>query len=218
MRKDEPTADATGSSEPIIFKEILCNEHLIFDILARSKFFYEKNWNVYIELLPEQEIIKLNSKSKDSLERLSCSISCMIKSLIKINIEYNEEDFQIVSKTIAQFKEKYKEKKKIRVVYRQFSDEKLFKIGLTTYNERDYKELELLKKEINDWNFNVVGNNPACLLIFNYRPQLEGLIKMHLSTIFNVNESLLKFFTIEEVLVLEYDPNISKCKFFEKLT
>ena len=84
--------DITQTSK-FIFKEIDCNQPLIFKILERSKDFYEKQWKVDLDLNSDKELIRIGSLYKDPLVRLDSSINVMIKKLIKINIRYKENEF-----------------------------------------------------------------------------------------------------------------------------
>ena len=197
-------------SETILTKEIECTEALIFGILNRSKAFYEKDWNVIVDILEDKETIKLSSRVFRSVERLNESIHTIIKNLVKITIEYKDTEYENVTRILNAFKNKYKKNLKIRIIYLHLENEKMYQIGLTTYSDSEINTIELLKNEIIGWNFNIVVPIAPVLLVFNYKSNLEGLIKTHLSNIFNVSEEQLRFYTLEEVLILEYDPKISK--------
>jgi hypothetical protein len=195
---------------PEIFREIECYEPLIFNILERSKDFYEKDWKVKLELFLDKQLIRISSQCHGSLERLNSSINTMIKKLIKIQIEYKENEYNIVTKKLKEFKDKHKNQKHIRIVYIHLVEEKTFNLGVTSYSNRGNGELELLKKEIIDGNLNVVGNELEFLIIFNYKSNLDSLVKTHLSNILDLDESQVNSFIIEEALMIEYNPEKSK--------
>ena len=188
------------------FKEIECNEPLIFNILERSKDFYAKDWNVNLELNLDKGFIKLSSVSNGHLERLYSSINIMIRKLIKINIQYKENEFAYLTSNVTKFKEKYKKRSKLRIVYRHSAHEKLYTIGLTAFSDSENNELELLQKEIIDWNFDIVGPAVEFLIIFNYKSNLDSLVKMHLSKVLDLDDSQKNLFIIEDALILEYSP------------
>ncbi len=159
-------------------KEIECYEPLIFNILERLKDFYEKDWKVKLELFLDKQLIRISSQSKRPLERLNSSINTMIKKLIKIQIEYKENEFDIVTRKLKEFNYNHRHQKHIRIVYIHFDEENSYKIGLTSYNDSENSDLELLKKEIIDWGFDIVGLTPEYLIIFNNKSNFNGTVKM----------------------------------------
>jgi hypothetical protein len=218
-KKNKKTLGFQNPQEPIKpetnlksmnYKYINCSEALIFLSLSLSKTFYEKSWTVNIDLSKDKGIIKLSSASPVQLEKLYKRVLSMINSLIKISITYQDTDHEELTKLIKYFANKNKNVH-LAIIYTDDIEGKEYKIGLTAYNANQTRDLELLKKEIDGWNFSSYSSNYAFLLILNYKPNLELLIKMHLSNILDVHESKLKFFTIEEiVLVLRYNPKLSK--------
>ena len=187
------------NNNAVIFREIKCSEPLIFHILASSKDFYQKEWKVI-----------LSSQAEGPLQRLNSSINGMIKKLIKIYIQYKENEFGNVTKTLDEFKEKYKELENIKIVYTHSQEENLFILGLTALkkgNKSVKSELTLLKKEIIDWNFDIVKPGSEFMAILNYNSNLDAL---GISNALDVNQSKLNFFIIENVLLLEYKPDKGK--------
>ena len=129
----------------------------------------------------------------------------MIKKLIKINIRYKENEFVKLKQHIWEIQEKHRERKNIKILYIHSEEEQVYNIGLTTYSFFEDNLLTSLKKEIFDWNFDIVSPFfPEFLLIFNYNLKFDRLIKMHLNTVLDLDDSQINYFVIEDALVLEY--------------
>jgi hypothetical protein len=158
LKQNTPNTQCYYNLQPetLNFREIECNEPLIFNILACHKHFYETKWKVNIELFYDRELVRVSSQSKEILKRLNSDIHMMIKNLIKVHIQYKDNQFLKMKRNLEKFTEKYRERKNIKIIYTHSVEQQIYIVGITTYSVVQKSVLQVFKNEIIDWKFKIV--------------------------------------------------------------